>query len=149
MESSNQLEEIAKLIRDSNQVLVYGTGQAQRYCAMEFQRVFMQVNKYIYYVGASDEFRLLAKGLEKGSVVIIISLSGDLKKIKDIVQMMKLRDVKVISLTNFQNNELAALADHRLYAVSSDIPIGENLIHSSFVNFFVVIEYLFRKYLEL
>jgi RpiR family glv operon transcriptional regulator len=149
LESSNQLEEIAKLIRDSNQVLVYGTGQAQRYCAMEFQRVFMQVNKYIYYVGASDEFRLLAKGLEKGSVVIIISLSGDLKKIKDIVQMMKLRDVKVISLTNFQNNELAALADHRLYAVSSDIPIGENLIHSSFVNFFVVIEYLFRKYLEL
>ena len=149
LESSNQLEEIAKLIRDSNQVLVYGTGQAQRYCAMEFQRVFMQVNKYIYYVGASDEFRLLAKGLEKGSVVIIISLIFFKSPDKDIVQMMKLRDVKVISLTNFQNNELAALADHRLYAVSSDIPIGENLIHSSFVNFFVVIEYLFRKYLEL
>lgn len=149
LDSSNQLAEIAQLIKDSSQVFVYGTGQAQRYCAMEFQRLFMQINKYIYYVGATDEFRLLAKGLEKGSVVIIISLSGDMNKIEDVVRMMKLKDIKVISLTNFQNNELAALADYRLYAVSSEIPIGENLIHNSFVDFFVVIEYLFREYLKI
>lgn len=149
LENSNQLREIAQLIKDSNQVFVYGTGQAQRYCAMEFQRLFMQINKYIYYVGASDEFRLLAKGLEKGSTVIIISLSGDLNKIKDVVRMIKLKDVNIISLTNFHNNELSALADYRLYAVSSEISISENLIHNSFVNFLVVIEYLFREYLKI
>ena len=149
LENSNQLREIAQLIKDSNQVLVYGTGQAQRYCAMEFQRLFMQINKYVYYVGVSDEFRLLAKGLKKGSTVIIISLSGDMKKIEDIVRMMKLKDIKIISLTNFHNNELAAIADYRLYAVSSEIPIGDNLIHNSFVDFFVVIEYLFREYLKI
>ena len=143
------MREIAQWIKDSNQVLVYGTGQAQRYCAMEFQRLFMQINKYVYYVGASDEFRLLAKGLKKGSTVIIISLSGDMKKIEDIVRMMKLKDIKIISLTNFHNNELAAIADYRLYAVSSEIPIGDNLIHNSFVDFFVVIEYLFREYLKI
>ena len=100
-------------------------------------------------MGASDEFRLLAKGLKKGSTVIIISLSGDMKKIEDIVRMMKLKDIKIISLTNFHNNELAAIADYRLYAVSSEIPIGDNLIHNSFVDFFVVIEYLFREYLKI
>ena len=109
----------------------------------------MQINKYVYYVGASDEFRLLAKGLEKESTVIIISLSGDMKKIEDIVRMMKLKDIKIISLTNFHNNELATIADYRLYAVSSEIPIGDNLMHNSFVDFFVVIEYLFREYLKL
>lgn len=148
LENSNQLESVVKLIKNSDQVFVYGTGQAQRYCAMELQRLFMQVNKYIYYVGASDEFRLVAKGLEKGSVVIILSLSGDIKKIRDVVQIMKLRDIKLISITNFQNNELAALADYRLYAVSSPIQIEKKLIHNSFANFFVVTEYLFREYLK-
>ena len=148
LEASNQLAAAAGLIRDSGQVLVYGTGQAQRHCAMELQRLFMQVNKYIYYVDASDEFRLLAKGLEKESTVIILSLSGNLNKVKDVVQMMKLRDIKLISLTNFQNNELAALADCRLYAVSAPVQIEENLIHNSFVNFLVVIECLFREYLK-
>ena len=54
LENSNQLREIAQLIKDSNQVLVYGTGQAQRYCAMEFQRLFMQINMFIMWVRAMN-----------------------------------------------------------------------------------------------
>ena len=121
METSTDLKDIVKLIHLSKNVVVYGTGQAQRYCAMEMQRMFMEVNKYIYYIGASDEFRM---------------------------QLLHLKGVKTASITNFHNNPLASLCDYRLYAVSSAVPLAGNVDHNSFVNFLTVLEYIFLSYLR-
>ena len=41
VESSANLLKIAKEIRKSQNVVVYGTGQAQSHCAMEMQRLFV------------------------------------------------------------------------------------------------------------
>ena len=148
METFTDLKDIVKLIHLSKNVVVYGTGQAQRYCAMEMQRMFMEVNKYIYYIGASDEFRMLSKNLNPDDFVIILSLSGNMEKIKDTMQLLHLKGVKTASITNFHNNPLASLCDYRLYAVSSAVPLAGNVDHNSFVNFLTVLEYIFLSYLR-
>ncbi|HCD44585.1 MAG TPA: MurR/RpiR family transcriptional regulator [Lachnoclostridium sp.] len=148
IESSANLPIIAKEIHKSQNVVVYGTGQAQRHCAMEMQRLFMQMNKYIYYVGASDELCMLSKNLGPDDLVIVISLSGNVQKIKDTLQLLHLKKVKIVSITNLQSNLLAGMSDYSLYAVSSPVLIGEHLYHNSFVNFLTVIEYVFLSYIE-
>lgn len=148
LESSSNLGKVARSIHLAHNVVLYGTGQAQRYCAMEMQRLFMEVNKYIYHVGASDEFRMLAKNLGPDDLVIILSLSGNTNKIKDTLQLLKLKDVKMASITNLQNNSLSAMCDYNLYAVSSPLKLAENLEHNSFMNFLTVVEYIFLTYLE-
>lgn len=149
VEDSTKLEMLTKKIKNSKQIILYGTGQAQRYCAMEMQRLFMLVNKHMYYIGASDEFRLTCKNLDQDDLVIILSLSGNVKKIKETLQILKLNNVEVASITNMQNNELSGLSDYRLYAVSSPMEIENGLIHNSFINFFVIVEYLFRNYVQI
>lgn len=148
LEASSHLEKIAQRIHTAQNVVLYGTGQAQRYCAMEMQRLFMEANKYIYYVGASDEFRMLSKNLGVDDLVIILSLSGNISKIKDTLQLLKVKEVKMASITNLQNNPLSAMCDYHLYAVSSPLKLAENLEHNSFMNFLAVIEYIFLTYLK-
>lgn len=148
LESSSNLGKVAECIYSAQNVVLYGTGQAQRYCAMEMQRLFMEVNKYIYHVGASDEFCMLSKNLGPDDLVIILSLSGNTNKIKDTLRLLKLKDVKMACITNLQNNPLTSMCDYHLYAVSSPIKLGENLTHNSFMNFLTAIEYIFLAYLK-
>lgn len=149
MNTSSDLKEVAHKIETSQNVVIYGTGQAQRYCAMEMQRLFMQVNKYMYYVGASDEFCMLSKTLGPNDLMIVISLSGNINKIKDTLQLLHLKKVKTVSITNLQNNPLLSKCDYSLYAISSPVELTEQLIHNLFVNFLTVIEYIFLSYLEI
>lgn len=148
IENAKQLDAIVDKVRAAKQVFIYGTGQAQRYCAQELQRLFMQIGKHMYVINASEEFILVTKKLTPNDLVIILSLSGELRHIKPSVALLNMNNVPIVSITNLGNNELASMADFRLYAVSSPLPIAADLVHHSFANFFVIIEYLFRVYLE-
>lgn len=149
MENSSSLLKAASEIHKCQNVVVYGTGQAQRHCAKELQRLLMQVNKYVSCVEATDEFRMLAKNLGPDDCVIILSLSGNADKIKETLQLLRLKNVKMISITNLQSNFLASMCNYNLYAVSSPLKLADNLYHNSFISFLTVIEYIFLAYLEI
>lgn len=146
MKDSTQIERLAEKIKESDQIILYGTGQAQRHCAMEMQRIFMQVNKHMYFISASDEFSLTTKNLKENDLVIVLSLSGNIQKVEDSLRTLKLNNVPIASITNMQNNPLSSMADYRLYAISSPMSIDNGLLHNSFTNFLLVIEYIFRSY---
>lgn len=148
VEDTNQIEKLVKKIYDSNTIILYGTGVGQRYCAMEMQRLFMQINKHMYLIDGQEEFYLSSKGLGKQDLVIIFSLSGNANFIEDTLHTLKLNGTMIASITNMQQNKLSTLSDFRLYMVSSPLEIENGLIHNSFSNFFVVIEYLFRSYFK-
>jgi len=107
------------------------------------------MNKYIYCVGTSDELCMLSKNLGPDDLIIVISLSGNVQKIKDTLQLLQLKKVKIVSITNLQSNLLSAMSDYSLYAVSNPVKIGDQLYHNSFVDFLTVIEYVFLSYVEM
>lgn len=144
-----QVKEIAKKIKEANKVFIYGTGQAQQYCARELQRLFMQINKYLYIMFAAEEFKLGINHLNSSDLVIIISLSGNIDIIEAQLNILKYKSIPIASVTNLENNKLASMSDYRLYVVSSPISLHNDIIHNSFSNFFVAIEYIFLTYLEL
>lgn len=148
LEETNQMQELVKEIYRCNNIILFGTGVGQRYCAMELQRLFMQVNKHMYLIDGVEEFLLSSKGLGKNDLVIIFSLSGNANLIENALHILKLNCTKIASITNRQKNKLSSLSDYRLYITSSPLEIENGLIHNSFINFFVVVEFLFREYFK-
>lgn len=146
--SNNHVSDIIQKIDSAKRIFIYGSGEAQRNCANEMQRLFMQVGKYMIVVKASNEFLLLAKELNEDDLVFIISLSGDIIKFEKGLHMLKLSHTTLVSITNLDNNVLATEATYRLYAATTPIQIKDNLVHNSFVSYFVVVESLFRDYIE-
>lgn len=146
---NEQLTLATNYIKKAKRVFVYGTGQAQRYCAQELQRLFMQVEVYFYVMHATEEFQLAVKNLTTEDVVIIISLSGNVVKIDTELKLLDVRNIPVISITNFTNNNLAGFSTCGLYVMNTPIQLDEDTEHHSFVHFLLVVELLFRKYLEL
>lgn len=148
LEDSLSIQEVAKKIYGSNMILLYSTGVGQKYCASEMQRLFMQLNKHMYRADGYEEFSLSSKNLKENDLVFIFSLSGDAKGLEDVLHILKLNKVTIVSITNMQQNKLSTLADYRLYMFSSPLELEQKLIHNSFSNAYVVIEYLFRAYFK-
>lgn len=147
LNQNNQISQITAHLRKAKRVFIYGTGQAQRYCAQELQRLFMQIDSYFYNMSASAEFKLAVKNLTPDDLIIIISLSGDARNIEPELRLLNTKEVPIVSITNFENNKLAGLSTYRLYAINTGIELKNEVEHHSFVPFFLIIEYLFRDYL--
>lgn len=146
---SSQLKKIVEKIIASDRIIIYGTGTAQQFVAMELQRLFLQANKHMYCTNAIDEFRIATRSLTENDLVIVISLSGSVMKIIDVLNTLKLKKVSICSITNFTNNQLSSLADYRLYATSTSKSLTTSEEdHNSFVTFYLVIEMMFREYLN-
>ena len=140
---------IAQAIAQANTVVLFGTGEAQRYCAREMQRCFMELGVYLYYVGAREELNMLMKMLRMNDLVVFISLSGDAKGLDEALHTASVCGIRTASITNFAVNELAERCDYNVYATCTPVAVKRTVEHSSFASFFVAVESIFTHYLQL
>lgn len=147
--SSTDVVAIARAIGASRTVVLYGTGEAQRYCAREMQRCFMELGVYLFYTGALEELTILARTLGPEDLVVFISLSGSIGLLGDVMRLIKIRGVRTASITNLTTSELAEQCDYNAYAVCTSISTPAGVEHTSFASFFVVIEAIYAHYLLL
>lgn len=145
--SSTDIVTIARAIARSRTVVIFGTGEAQRYCARELQRNFMELGVYLFYAGAHEELYMLAKTLGPEDLVIFISLSGGTKKLDEALRIIKVRGVTTASITNLQTNDLAERCDYNAYAICTPVRVN-GFEHSSFISYYAVIESLYFHYLD-
>lgn len=145
-ETNTQIGNVIDTLHQSETIFVFGTGQAQYYCAQEFQRVFSQIGKFTYVIKALDELELVVKSFGPETVLFVISLSGESKHLDSVMTQCKIKKSTVISLTNFNNNTLAQLSDFQLYATTGGLKLDDTTSHSSFAPFYMVIDYLFTSY---
>lgn len=140
---------IARAIRTSRTVVLFGTGEAQRYCARELQRSFMELGVYLFYTGALEELKMLVRTLGSEDLVIFISLSGSMGSLAEVMRLIKVRGVRTASITNLTTNELAERCDYNAYAVCTKLVTPSGVEHSAFASFFVVLEAIYVHYLQL
>lgn len=145
----SSIQEVCQLIQTAKRVFVYGTGTSQQEVAKEVQRTFTAVHKYLHVIEGETELKNVVGDIDSTDVVLIISYSGSKEYLQDIVRRLKMNSAKYVSLTNFTNNFLAQNADYPLYIPSTPfgLPNGRNF--SSTVLLFLIVEILFRKYVEL
>ncbi|MGA8943582.1 MAG: MurR/RpiR family transcriptional regulator [Thermoactinomyces sp.] len=145
---SKDFSDICKLIDDAKRLFVFGTGTVQLNCALELQRMFLSIRKYLNVIYSQSEFEIIVKDVNPDDVVIIISLSGDTPAIFPVVQNLVTKGVRFISITNLVNNRLARMTPYNLYARSSVIANYEGTQLKTCASFFMIAEAVFSHYVD-
>lgn len=141
-------EEICEAIESSERLFVYGTGTEQKLCANELKRYFWVLNKYVHVIDDEMDFYVLMDDLTENDLIIIISLSGNTPSMLPFAQRIAAKRIPLMSITDLKNNKLAQLTDLRMYAFAHPQKSHLALEITTFSTFFVMVEALFRSYLD-
>ncbi|AXQ77732.1 MurR/RpiR family transcriptional regulator [Streptococcus chenjunshii] len=138
---------VCQLIYQAKRVFVYGSGDVQMSVAKQIKRMFTSAKEVIYdFAGTTFDHAMYEVFTEK-DVIIMISLSGNSKKVVEIARRLKLLGVKIISITEFKNNQLAEFSDENLYIDSINLNFLQN--HPNYkitMPYFLLAELLFIQY---
>lgn len=128
---------------------IFGEGMVQASVKKEFKRIFMSAGHMIYDVSSGQEMYNLIPLVGSDDFCILISVSGENKKMVEIAKKLQVRGVTLMSVTKNRENTLAHLCDHCLYVDES--AYFETPIHwkyESTTSYFILIDILFLKYLD-
>lgn len=141
---------IIEAIAQADTIYCYGTGFSQKNAISELAQALMYKNKRVLSFPAKREFDMNMPLITRNDLVVIISLTGETEAIKPNIEMLNLRKIPLLSITNLQKNYLAQQADLNLYYVSSPFSYNDqsNANMYSFITLSLVIDTLVRRYFE-
>lgn len=113
--NEHEISRVAQVIIDKENLYCFGTGFKQKQVIDNFSNDLIYYGHSLLTLRTENDFRMASKNFDKESLIIIVSLSGDIETIKEIIDTCKLKDATVISVTSDTVNQLSALADYSLY----------------------------------
>lgn len=145
-QQSNIREKIYELIYNCDTFYAYGTGHGQNLVLQEFSRCLLNINKNLIVLPAYTELHLAMNNFKKGDLLLVVSLSGNLKELRETLLSLEMRGIDTFSITNFVNNELASFTEYNFYFHSSSIIKETNLNKSSFLTLHLLLHLIFEEY---
>lgn len=140
---SQDFREIYEKMFSAKQIYIVATGTIQQTQAREFQRLLMLSNRNSRVVAGNTkvaEFQRMSEILNKDDLVFVLSLSGENIELEEVVDIIKRKQVELISITNYHSNMLSKICEYNLYACSSRSPLPEDWWLRTASTFFVLIE---------
>lgn len=113
-----QLERVAKLINKAKQVVFFGY-DLNYYIAQSTVYYFLQINKMALIHDAMSSQMNRAISLDKTDVAIIISRSGENKKLIQTAKILRKKGTKIILLTSNKETTLVKLCDEFIYVANT------------------------------
>ncbi len=108
------IEEFARAMNDAKGVMFIGCGTAL-HAAMTGQYLLDKIaGKHVNVINAS-EFPYLETSLQKSSLVIAISQSGETADVLNAMRTIRSKGVRVFSIVNVQGSSIARLSDKVIY----------------------------------
>lgn len=114
--------EIVEKMYQAETIYCYGTGFSQKNSLSELSQAMMYMNKRVLSFPAKREFDMTMPLITQKDLVIILSLSGETDEIKENIDMLKVRKIPTISMTNLAKNYLADQADYNLFYAATPLP---------------------------
>lgn len=142
------MDDVFDIIYNAHRVFLYGSGAVQMNAAKELYRMFFNGGDYFYCFDGKADIDDMMPNFHKGDVMIIISLNGESDLVVELARKMKLKDIKVISMTKMKRNTLASLSDVNLYFSTANfkLPGEHGRQFESTTAFFVMCEIFYVKY---
>lgn len=120
--NQQQIRPIIEQFHNASRVFCYGTGWGQRDVLKDFIRSLTNLRKFPILLESLNEFEVIVDGtIEPDDLVIIVSLSGDIREAEQVTRLLKTKQIPIISITNLSNNLLASMATYNLYFQSTPI----------------------------
>lgn len=144
------IEPLIEKVYHSKRIYGYGTGWVQLNALNDFSRNFILSGKNTMILPSKTELKLLLPDFTKDDLIIIVSKSGEGKDISEVIKLLYLKEIPVLSITEFKNNDLASKTDYNLYFQSSDIydKHRENSSKQTFTTVNIVLDMLYRAYIQ-
>lgn len=144
----HKYKEICSLIYNSENIYIYGTGNAQKAEAEEFKRIFLSGGKCIIDLFDFGEIELAQTVFTKKDLFIIISLSGETVEGIKILNLIENTNINILSITRWDNNTIARMCKNNLYVGTKTLKGYKNLSYEMTAAFYVLLDILFVNYLE-
>lgn len=110
--SKDSIEKAAYAILRSKNLYFYATGWKQSKIGESLITDFNLYNIHFETIRSIDEFQKIK--LDKQSLVLILSYSGDLNYIKKDIIELKNKKVKIVGISMFSDNQLSKLSDYSI-----------------------------------
>ena len=147
-EQNKFIEDIYKLMATSNRIYAYATGYGQSLMLKEFSRCLINVGIHLIIIPGQIELNLISNTLKPNDLLFIVSLSGNVSKLKTDIQTVQLKGTPIISITLFSQNELSHMAKYSLYYQVSNINQETRLNNSSFCTLMLIFTLLYEGYIN-
>jgi len=138
---------ICHLLYSSERIFLYGTSTTHKSVAREMQRTFLTTKKYLYIIDGETELNNILNDLTSTDVFIFISYGGNTPNLVPVIQQLKSKNIKYISMTRLGDNNLARNTPHNIFVSITPIKVLE-LDYATTALYFFAAEILFRNYIE-
>lgn len=145
--SSQNIEEAAKLIHNSRQVIFFALGLS-RIVALDLAKKLEHLNKIIIVPDDRDNCILYANNLAPGQIAFFISYSGNTDIICKLSYIAQTRGVPIVTLTGMSQNPISSSSAVSLYAYFRKLSYKDADITSR-IGFYLVTELILEEYMKL
>lgn len=114
------LEEVIKDLFSHNDIYCFGTGWKQKQIVDNFANDLLYYGHSVKTLRNTDDLEIASRHFDEHSLVVIVSLSGDLKNYKQTVEGMY---EPIVGVSIYSDNPLSRLATHSLQFVDSSLDI--------------------------
>ena len=122
------LAEAAGIILTSRLIYIFGAGLSGQIAAM-LENLLLKQGVKALFVRDGNNIATITAGGHAEDAVLLLSLSGRTEKLVEMAKKVKIKGMKLISITAFSDNEIQAMADIRLYSYAgiSDTKTNDTL----------------------
>lgn len=144
-------EPIIRSIYEANRIYCFGTGWMQVAALNNLVRDFLLDGKNVFGIPSQKEFSLLLSEIEPSDLVIIVSQSGETAQLPEITQLLSLKNIPSLSITEFKRSQLATRATYSLYyhATSFEDRRKNKTDKKTAVTLHLLLDLIYREYVSL
>lgn len=139
------INEICTTIYNARNLYGYGTGWKQSIALQTLSNDLSYYNKHIVLLRTLADKDHVLSSIKSNDVFFIISLSGNTKDVEPLINILKVKGVKIISITSLDTNFIASRADYNLYFKKIK-PISNYALHWSPLTLNAICDYLSFSY---
>lgn len=136
--SDDDLEICAEEILNARNIFIMARG-ASKPVGYYMEHLFFSMGIHCFFIKDYNLSETFTNLVTKEDIIILISLSGNTKKIIDTARKVSLKKAKIISLTSFQTNVLSTYSDLNLFCHSDEIDTKQNDLISR-LGFFLLVD---------
>lgn len=137
------LKTVSNLFCEGKRVDIYGLASS-RYICEDLSRKLKMLGIWANSVYEEEMIHLLSSKLQKGDVVLVISLTGNNATLVDALKIAKKRGAVTVTMTNDKINQCAAISEYPIYVRVNAGSVSYNRYRPRYI-FMIVIELLIEE----
>lgn len=145
--NEDTLNQIFDCFQKAGRVYGFGTGTEQAEALRTFAGHMLYYDQPIIVLDSISDINVTSLRMKENDILIITSLSGNTEGVEDLIRILRLKGIKIVSITTQGSNSIAAASNYNLY-FEDDSYYGINSLHWPALSLKVLLDYVLHRFIE-